>query len=393
MRLVTIALTTSLVGTAAASPHRDIDGDGFDDTTLGHTTLFYGSATGLHAPDLATVPQAPRNAPVLFFALDVVGDVNGDGFADVMFGDPACPSVATDLPECAVGGAYLYLGGPKRLAAKPVQAVAATDKNTLFGMQVVALGDINGDHLDDVAIPDRSGIHVYLGAPNGLAAKPIELPGSTVFAIGDVDHDGRAELLTVAPQAATVFYGGDPKRSEAVPHGKDAGFVASGSHGDFDGDGFGDLAITVEPKSPTGAPVANAVVIYRGSAKGLVTSPAARLSRGHARASFGSDFAAVGDLDGDRRDDLVIVASCSQFDAKASSCDGGTAHVYLGGARGLATRPVASLKPVRTNFGLTANTVSAIGDADGDGHPDFAFGAFVYRGAKRGIASATPPSL
>jgi hypothetical protein len=325
--------------------------------------------------------------------MQVVGDVNGDGFADLVLGDPGCPPYAKDMPQCEIGAAHLFLGGPKRLAAKPAQTITATAKDTQLGMQVIALGDIDGDKLADVALPDRTGVHIYRGTKTGLAAKPIDLPGNQVQAIGDLDGDGKVEVLAIAPQAATIYYGGDVARTLALPLGGDGSFYGSAGSGDFDGDGFGDLAITVEPSSPTGNLVANDVLIYRGSAKGLVTAKKTRFTRDHVRAEFGGMFASVGDLDGDKRDDLVIVATCSAFDDKASSCNAGAAYVYLGGAKGLTGKPVATLTPKRTNMAITGNALTVLGDSDGDRRPDFAYGAYVYRGAKGGLASTSPPTL
>jgi hypothetical protein len=388
-----LACVLLLAGTATASPRHDIDGDGFDDAVLDSRLLYFGSAKGLVAGIAPAFPRAKANEPVLFFALEVVGDVNGDGFADVVLGDPACPPYAHDMPQCEIGAVHLFLGGPKRLAAKPVQTITATARNTQLGMRVIALGDIDGDKLADVALTDLEGVHIYRGAKTGLGTKPIELPGTQVVPVGDLDADGKIDLLAIAPQTATIYYGGDLKRTRALPLGGDAAFYGSAGAGDFDGDGFGDLAIAVEPSSPTGNLVANDVLVYRGSAAGLDTAKKTRFTRGHARAELGGMFGSVGDLDGDKRDDLVIVATCSAFDDKASSCNAGAAYVYLGGAKGLIGKPVATLTPKRTNMSIGGNSLTVLGDIDGDKRPDFAFSGFVYRGAKGGLASTTPPSL
>jgi hypothetical protein len=197
----------------------------------------------------------------------------------------------------------------------------------------------------------------------------------------------------ITAQKATVYYGGDPKRTFEISLGRDTEFYGGAGYGDFDGDGFGDLAIAVVPPAPSGKHVASSIVVYRGGAKGLATKAYARFTRDHTRAELGSSFASVGDLDGDKRDDLVVLASCSAFDVKGSSCTGGTAYVYLGGRKGLATKPVASLAPKRTNIGIAATALAALGDLDGDKHADFAFGAYVFHGAKGGVANKTPPSL
>jgi hypothetical protein len=374
-------------GTAAAAPERDLDRDGFADATLG-TQLFFGSAKGLVA---ARAPQSPRQSHMLFSSLEIVGDVNGDGFADVVVGDPNCPDTALDLGACKAGSIHLFLGGPKRLAGKPALTRTATAANTRFGMEVLAPGDLDGDRKADVVVRASDGIHIYLGTAAGLAARPITLRGAHAVAAGDIDGDQRADLLVLEPQAATLYYGGDFKRTLALPRPPVATFVTAG-HGDFDGDGFGDLAITLAYQA-SDIPSPNEVLVYRGSKQGLVTTiVAARLAEGHLRAGFGSSFASVGDLDGDKRDDLVIDADCATFVASPPACEASTAYVYLGGAKGLVTKPVATLSPVRTNMSIV-NRLEALGDVDGDKLADFVIGAFVYRGAKGGIANLKPPSL
>ena len=114
MRLT--ALLVLAPSLAAASPRFDIDGDGADDAVVDHRALYYGGAKGYTA---APLPAFPRATPVLFFALELVGDVNGDGFADVVLGDPACPPHARDLGPCEAGAIHLFLGGKGRLPAAP----------------------------------------------------------------------------------------------------------------------------------------------------------------------------------------------------------------------------------------------------------------------------------
>ncbi len=389
MHRVTLAILLASA-TAGAAPHRDIDGDGFDDTVLDHRSLWFGGKTGLVAA--TSPPAAPRAGGWLSDIVEVVGDVEGDGHADVIVGDPGCPDTARDMPECGVGSIHLFLGGSRTFAAKPAQTISIPIKNSMFGGEVIALGDVNGDGRDDIAVPASDGIHVFFGTPTGLSTTAVILPGSNPIALGDIDGDKRADLMTITPQAATIYYGADPKRTTAIPLPVDAEFYGTAGHGDFNGDGFDDVAIAIEPHSPDGRLIANEVYIYAGGRGGLAATPTTHFTRDHARAEFGM-FASVGDLDGDKRDDLVIVASCSVFVAKTSSCEAGTAYVYLGGPSGLATTPVASLSPARSNMRISGNTLVPLGDVDHDGHADFAFGAYVFRGAKGGVADLHPKSL
>jgi hypothetical protein len=382
--------TAAVTATAAgAAPHRDVDGDGFDDATLDHRALWFGGKAGLTAA--ATTPHAPRAGGFLFDVVEIVGDVNGDGKADIVVGDPGCPDYARDMPECGVGSIHLFLGG-SRTFGKPAQSLSIPDKNSMFGGQVVALGDVNGDGRDDIAVPAHDGVHVFFGAAGGLSPTAVILPGSNPVALGDVDGDGRADLLVYTAQGWVLYYGADPKRTDTVPLPAGASFYGSAGHGDFNGDGFDDVAVAIEPASPDGRLLPNEVYVYPGSRNGLVRTPSVHFTRDHARAEFGM-IASVGDLDGDKRDDLVVVASCSKFDAKASSCEAGTAYVYLGGANGLAVTPVAALSPTRSNMSISGNALVPLGDVDHDGRADFAFGAYVFRGGSGGVADLHPKSL
>src|ERR1700733_1102212 len=151
--IVPILLVTCATPTAA--PHRDIDGDGFDDATLDHRSLWFGGKAGLTA--VASAPLTPRTGGWLFNVLEIVGDVDGDGHADLIVGDPGCPDAATAMPECDVGSIYVFLGGSRTFGSKPSQTISIPAKNSMFGGQVVALGDVNGDGRDDVAVPARDG--------------------------------------------------------------------------------------------------------------------------------------------------------------------------------------------------------------------------------------------
>ena len=112
--------------------------------------------------------------------------------------------------------------------------------------------------------------------------------------------------------------------------------------GDFDGDGFADLAIGIPDEDAGTVPDAGTVVVLRGSTSGLTAAGAVKLRQGSnglpsqpaPHEFFGSNLA-VGDVNGDARDDLVVVvASDTDFRDLAADEEGSGVHVIFGGPAG-----------------------------------------------------------
>ena len=102
----------------------------------------------------------------------MAGDVNGDGYDDVLVGAPFSVS---DPGE--VGRVYLYLGNPAGLSRSPAWVVEGPQAEAWFGSSVAAAGDVNGDGYGDILIGasqydggmvDEGAVYVYLGSPDGL---------------------------------------------------------------------------------------------------------------------------------------------------------------------------------------------------------------------------------
>lgn len=378
---------------------RDVNGDGYDDAVLDDRRLYYGGPAGLDAQRAVAIPLPDHPHPLIAGAA-LVGDVDGDGFADVLAGDPDCPDVAP-ITACGVGKAYLYRGSRAGLVLDaPAQVLVGAGRDRRFGLTVVALGDLDGDGRDDVAIADGQlmvddVVHVYRGAATGLAPRPIDLPGGVPIATGDVDGDGRADLAVLAQASSFLYRGGvaslAPARAARIPLPPHTLFMMTGAGGDLDGDGFADLALGVDIMDDAGALLPNGVLVLRGGPDGLAATPALTL-RGDAIADgFGGGLVA-GDLDHDGRDDLVIESTCAIMNAARTACERGRIDVHLGRARGLDPAPAARAAPIRTTFAL-GEQLLGLGDVDGDRHADVAYGAFVFFGALGGVRDLAPPSL
>ena len=263
----------------------DVNGDSFDDVLIsgpwwgddlepseGRAFLFHGSASGLAATHAWTV-EGNQVFAFLGSSCGTAGDVNGDGYADVIIG---LHSYTGDLG--GEGGARVYHGSASGLRTTPAWATEGDQFEAHFGNSVATAGDVNGDgyadvivgaHLFDNGEIDEGGAFVYLGSSSGLSTLPswsIEADqagaelGNSVASAGDVDGDGFADVIVGAP----LF----------------------------------DLSRIDEGRS----------LLYRGSAGGLA-STAIRVREGNqARAYFGWSVATAGDVDGDGTSEVIVGA-------------------------------------------------------------------------------------
>jgi hypothetical protein len=218
----------------------------------------------------------------------------------------------------------------------------------------------------------------------------------------DHDADGRADLVVGIPAATVRGRAGagalvafdaaappvvafDQRRSalREAPGAGD-GFASALACGDFDGDGFGDLAIGVPGETVDGVPGAGVVHVLYGRADGLAPARAQVWRQGAGgvggRPGEGDRFGAalaVGDLDGDGIDDLVIGAPGETVGGRAGA---GAVHVLYGTPRRLrsagseiwtqARRGMATSAQAGDGFG----SALAVGDFDGDARDDLAVG-------------------
>lgn len=141
----------------------DVNGDGYTNLVVGAPELtgsyggsvyvFLGSAHGLARTPAITLaaPGAGTSWSLFGYGVASAGDVNGDGYSDLVVG-------ATDTSG-VTGAAYLYLGGPPGLATTP--AVILTDPGgaagDYFGHSVASAGDLNGDGYADVVVATGPG--------------------------------------------------------------------------------------------------------------------------------------------------------------------------------------------------------------------------------------------
>jgi FG-GAP-like repeat/FG-GAP repeat len=345
----------------------DVNGDGYGDFVVRDNgvpsatvagVVYLGSASGLPtAPSITLNGQVPNSETG---SVAGAGDVNGDGYADIVVGN------AEGGTGADTGAVYLYLGSATGTSPDP--AATITGPAGLFGYSVAGAGDVNGDGYADVVVGDLGSTgdatsvpdafaYVYLGGPNGLSAAPLvgltkpdgtSLDSTTVASAGDVNGDGYADILVGDPAGETgaaYLYLGGPTGPSAIPSvtfaGLDSAFGAAlMGVGDVDGDGYGDIVIGDPGRTPggdlPGTPGNTGVAfVYLGSAMGPSTTASFTLvnpdSTGVTRPFQGA--MGVGDVNGDGYADV------------ASSVLGQNplGYVFLGSGAGVASPPAITL--------------------------------------------------
>jgi hypothetical protein len=386
----------------------DVNGDGFGDVIVGAYTfdngetdegrafVYLGSASGLST---AAAWTAESNQTSALFGSSVAsaGDVNGDGYGDIILG-----AWLFDNGETDEGRAFVYLGSASGLSTAAAWTTESNQASALFGYSVASAGDVNGDGFGDVIVgavrfdngqTDEGGAFVYLGSASGLFAaaawtaesnQALAAFGQSVASAGDVNGDGYGDVIV----GAQLFDSGETDEGRAFVYlGAASGLstaaawtgesnqasayfgISVASAGDVNGDGYGDVIVGA-PSSTNGEVNEGRAFVHLGSASGLSTAAAWTAESNQALASFGASVASAGDVNGDGFGDVIIGAS----NFGNGQTGEGRAFVYLGSASGPSTAAAwtAESNQATASFG---SPVASAGDVNGDGYGDVIVGA------------------
>ncbi len=266
--------------------------------------------------------------------LAVAGDIDADGFVDLVVADPTANS------------AEIVWGRADTLSMPARSPLPMRPQGMPLARTVTGAGDIDGDGYADFALSatrmgNRSGFVLYHGAPRSTG-----------------------EPRTTEPSAPAGL---------PVPQG--VGLPVG--VGDLDGDGYADLAVGSHFDTPTST--SNPVYLYFGSAAGLGTTPTA-IEPPSGQNHFGRHVAAAGDVTGDGLADALIFSDQSLY-----LLPGNTARSALTGA--LRFVSIQQTCPGQGSF----DRGTGVGDLNGDGFDDVVLGAqsrcaLVFAGSSAGLS-------
>lgn len=337
-------------------------------------------------------------------ALASAGDVNGDGFADLLVG-------VAKSGSSSPGVVYVYFGSANGLLLNSPQVITdpTGEVGGAFGAAVIGLGDVDGDGYADVAIsaPNTTvnsqtfagRIFVFYGSPMGLVIDAgkytrIDSPDGTMHAgfgtalgSGDVNGDGYADLAVSSPgvlQSANnpigrvyVYKGGSTRLNTTAIKSFD-GPVVNGDFGvaiagaDVNGDGYSDVIIGASTETIGSNASAGRVYVYLSSASGFVTAAAPIDGPDGANARFGDAVSSAGDVNGDGYGDIAIGAPRA---AVGSNNTVGIVDVYLGGSTGVnvTALPINGLDAP----GWFGTAIAPVADMTNDGFGDIVIGSIA----------------
>jgi Ca2+-binding RTX toxin-like protein len=309
------------------------------------------------------------------YSVASAGDVNGDGFDDVIVG------AYTANPGAGLysGKSYVVFGKASGFATNTnlstldgttgfvLNGTGAFDKS---GFSVASAGDINGDGFDDI----------FIGALSATAGGDVGAGSSFVVFGKDTGFSSSINLSSL--NGTTGF------RIDGID-ANDVSGVSVASAGDVNGDGYDDMIIGAMMGDPGGVSASGESYVVFGKASGFSANfdPATldgtngfRLDGVAINDYSGRSVSSAGDMNGDGFDDIVVGAF--QNDAGGDS-NAGASYVVFGKGTAFSASVALSSLDGTTGFrldGIDVNdkagrVVASAGDVNGDGFGDIIIGA------------------
>lgn len=251
----------------------DVNGDGYNDVIVGapyndhggedggKAYIFFGGSTPDFDPDILLIGEGLDQ---LGYSVSDAGDFNGDGYDDVIVGAKNCC-----YPQVGQGRAFVFFGGPLMDSNADI-VFKSEETHNYFGTSVSGAGDINGDGYDDVMVASPFGpslddpgiVHVFFGGATADNDPDLILRGKNgrddfgraISGAGDINGDGFDDMVVGARfheenrGKSYIFTGAASPDAipdfefSAEPELKEFGLSVNGA-GDVNGDGDADVII------------------------------------------------------------------------------------------------------------------------------------------------------
>ncbi|SFF17291.1 integrin alpha [Nitrosomonas sp. Nm166] len=383
----------------------DVNGDGFDDVIVGafgadpngdrsgSSYVVFGKASGFSATiDLFSLDgnngfrlDGEAAGDHSGYSVSNAGDINGDGFDDVIVGAFGADQIGIDY-----GSSYVVFG--KASGFDATQDLSGLDGSNGFrldgaseydssGFSVSSAGDVNGDGFADLIIGAR------FADPNGSVS------GSSYVVFGKASgFDATLDLSSLD--------GSNGFRLDGVAQYDGSGFSVS-SAGDVNGDGFDDLIVGALGADPNGSGSGSSYVVFGKNSgfdatidlSSLDGNNGFRLDGEAAYDYLGQSVSNAGDVNGDGFDDVIVGAS----DADPNGDSSGSSYVVFGKASGFSADMDLSSLDGNNGFRLdgmaaydeSGGSVSSAGDVNSDGFDDLIVGASLASNANGNFSGSS----
>jgi hypothetical protein len=383
----------------------DANGDGWADLAVGSSTsdeggnnagkvsLFFGRPVALADPDLEILGPAES---LFGSAVAWAGDVNDDGYADLLVG-----AFRESTGGLNTGKAFVFFGG-EPMDDVPDLELAGSETGGYFGRAVAGAGDVNGDGVADFAIgaprTDRGSVYVFFGGAELDDTPDLVLHGaasgdrfgSSVAGCGNVDAAAGDDLLVGAPRSsadhawegsAWLFSGG--AAADTLPDWTVRGEFAGDQFGtdveaagDVNGDGHADMIVGAPYHNASSLVDAGAAYVFFGGAS-PDTIIDFRIEGTETEENLGRSVAGCGDVTGSGFDHAIAGAP--------GGAGGGRVFVSPGGdPPSHGDLITIEAEQAGDEFGFSVGGVGALGTLShmGDEKPDLAAGAWSRAAGK-----------
>jgi len=365
----------------------DVNNDGYDDVIVGEdyngfntgsAKIYLGSAAMDNVSDINLTGE--NSSDKFGWSVSGAGDMNGDGFDEVICGAPGFAS--------GKGKMYVYYGSASMDQYSDITKTGESS-SAYFGYSVSDAGDINGDGFNDI-LAGAYGANIFMGKvyfyqyrtdppriPNDLTLTGV--PGSGFGIIssdaGDVNGDGYSDFISSAPYSnggrgrIFIFYGGTNMDNTAdftksgISAGDLFGIAVSGA-GDVNGDGYDDILIGTNKIDF--ASNAKAEIFYGGVNMDTVADVTMYEQQSGTR--YGETVSNIGDINSDGYDDVIV----GDMDYNSNV---GRAYIYYGSANMNNAIDLILSGSSPSQFGYCFAPAK---DLNGDGYSDLIVGARSY---------------